>query len=88
MNGSGDNQNGKYKSANMKESFTLTEATGLYNFLRTIPESIDPTIVDIDELKQTIVQIDSYGGQINEMDTVGNNSNRLCCLIRLEDMAA
>lgn len=66
LNGSGENQNGKYKSSYMIENFTPNEAEEIYAFLTdTQPDNPAPAGAD---KTQTLIQIDSYGLQINEMD--------------------
>lgn len=67
LNGSGENQNGKYKSSYIAGNFNLAESKAIAEFLtNTQPENIAPSDVD---LTQTLIQIDSYGAQINNMDT-------------------
>ncbi|BEP66950.1 MULTISPECIES: FAD-dependent oxidoreductase [unclassified Variovorax] len=66
LNGSGENQRGKYKSAYMKRSFTAREAQRIYTHLtRTMP-GID--------LSQSLVQVDSYGGAINKPERIGDTA--------------
>ncbi|WP_202306006.1 BBE domain-containing protein [Dryocola clanedunensis] len=66
LNGSGEYQNGKYKSSYMIRNFEDAEAKSIYQFLtdnqdnNTAPVSADKS--------QTLIQIDSYGLQINKMD--------------------
>jgi len=63
INGSGDNQRGKYKSAYHLDNFDDAEITVLWNNLNG---SDDPL------LNQALVQIDSYGGCINTNDETSN----------------
>jgi len=62
LNGSGENQNGKYKSSYIAANFTLSEASAMAAFL-TSPAPDDA------DVSQTLIQIDSYGARINTMDT-------------------
>ncbi|MEV7027242.1 BBE domain-containing protein [Kitasatospora sp. NPDC093558] len=57
LNGSGDNQRGKYKSAYHRVPFDQGHIDALWEWLRRDVEGLD--------LKQTLVQIDSYGCRIN-----------------------
>lgn len=74
LNGSGENQNGKYKSSYMITNFVGAEAVSIYQFLtdaqatNSAPSSADKS--------QTLIQIDSYGLQVNNMDVgpVGNTA--------------
>ncbi|MEI2267192.1 BBE domain-containing protein [Erwinia sp. CGal63] len=63
INGSGDNQRGKYKSAYQVGNFGDTEITALWNNLNG---SDDPL------LTKALVQIDSYGGCINANNETSN----------------
>lgn len=66
LNGSGENQKGKYKSSHMITNFTDGEARSMYQFLTdTQPNNPAPTSAD---KSQTLIQIDSYGLQVNQMD--------------------
>ncbi|CAM4036787.1 FAD-binding protein [Rahnella bruchi] len=67
LNGSGENQNGKYKSSYISGNFTSAESSAIAAFL-TDTQSDNPSPVDADK-SQTLIQIDSYGSQINAMDT-------------------
>lgn len=67
LNGSGENQHGKYKSSYMAANFNLQESAAIAEFL-TNTQGIIPAPDDAD-LTQTLIQIDSYGAQINTMDT-------------------
>jgi FAD/FMN-containing dehydrogenase len=67
LNGSGENQNGKYKSSYIAGNFVLNESTAMAEFLTgTQVNNAVPVGAD---LSQTLIQIDSYGAQINAMDT-------------------
>lgn len=67
LNGSGENQNGKYKSSYIAGDFTQEEAEAMAQFLtNTLADHPAPAGAD---LTQTLIQIDSYGAQINAMDT-------------------
>lgn len=66
LSGSGENQNGKYKSCNMVANFTASEAAAMYAFL-TNTQNGNPAPASAD-LSQTLIQVDSYGLQINNMD--------------------
>ncbi len=57
LNGSGDNQRGKYKSAYHRRPFTTGQITGMWNWLTRDEPDLD--------LTQTLVQIDSYGCRVN-----------------------
>ncbi|WP_251029341.1 FAD-binding protein [Pseudomonas fluorescens] len=60
VNGSGDNQRGRYKSAYQKGIFTPQVLTAIWATLtRPDPENF---------LTQSLIQIQSFGGRINEMD--------------------
>lgn len=67
LNGSGENQNGKYKSSYIVGNFNLAESKAIAEFL-TNTQSGNTAPSDAD-LTQTLIQIDSYGAQINNMDT-------------------
>jgi hypothetical protein len=56
INGSGDNQRGKYKSAYQKLQFGQTELDAMWHYLN---------VADCPEMNQMLVQFDSYGGCIN-----------------------
>lgn len=66
LNGSGENQNGKYKSSHMIENFSTEEAEEIYAFL-TDTQLNNPSPSQLDK-SQTLIQIDSYGLQVNAMD--------------------
>ncbi|MBV6699779.1 FAD-dependent oxidoreductase [Kitasatospora aureofaciens] len=57
LNGSGDNQRGKYKSAYHRTPFSQVQIDAFWDWLSQDVEGVD--------LKQTLVQIDSYGCRIN-----------------------
>ncbi|WP_312240297.1 BBE domain-containing protein [Pantoea sp.] len=63
INGSGENQRGKYKSCYQVGNFTGTEITALWNNLNGADNPL---------LNQALVQIDSYGGAINTNDETSN----------------
>ncbi|HAV1831783.1 TPA: FAD-binding oxidoreductase [Enterobacter hormaechei subsp. steigerwaltii] len=66
LNGSGDNQNGKYKSSYMVDNFNVEEGSAIYDFLTDSQAgNAAPAVAD---KSQTLIQIDSYGMQINQMD--------------------
>lgn len=67
LNGSGENQNGKYKSSYIAGNFVLNESSAIAEFLTGTQEN-NPVPGSAD-LSQTLIQIDSYGAQINAMDT-------------------
>jgi hypothetical protein len=71
LNGSGENQKGKYKSSYMADGHTFekNESFAIYDFLTD--KSSLPNNVDI---SQTLIQMDSYGGQINLIDTESDES--------------
>ncbi|WP_189389340.1 FAD-binding protein [Buttiauxella sp. B2] len=72
LNGSGENQKGKYKSSYMITNFTGNEAASIYEFLTdTQTDNVAPVSADT---SQTLIQIDSYGLQINKMDS-GHDGN-------------
>jgi hypothetical protein len=68
LNGSGENQCGKYKSSCMVENFIQPEGEEIFYFLtgtqqgNEVPDTVDKA--------QTLIQIDSYGKQINAMDNM------------------
>jgi len=66
LNGSGENQNGKYKSSLMIANFNNAEAGEIYAFLTD--SQADNPAPDTADKSQTLIQIDSYGAQINMMD--------------------
>ena len=60
LNGSGDNQRGRYKSAYQKGGFTQRVLDAIWTTL---------TLPDPDQyLTQSLIQIQSFGGRINQMD--------------------
>ncbi|ANF85030.1 FAD-binding protein [Pseudomonas antarctica] len=59
INGSGNNQRGKYKSAYQVDTFTDEECDAFYNNLSTPSQH--------GTFSQSLVQIDSYGGRINSL---------------------
>lgn len=59
LNGSGENQHGKYKSAYHNFMIEAQMLSAMYKGLTTSVEGID--------LSQGLVQMDSYGGKINEI---------------------
>ncbi len=63
INGSGDNQRGKYKSYYQVGNFGDSEITALWNGLNGADNPL---------LNQALVQIDSYGGCINRNDESTN----------------
>lgn len=63
LNGSGDNQRGKYKSAYQKGQFGQQELDTLWHRLNDASET---------RLTQMLVQYDSYGGCINTNDETAN----------------
>ena len=65
VNGSGNNQRGKYKSSYMKDNFTDSEIDALFRYL----VEVNP---DDSDFSQSLVQVDSYGGAINRVFE-GNN---------------
>jgi FAD/FMN-containing dehydrogenase len=66
LNGSGNNQRGKYGSSYMKDGFTAAEKSTLFAFL-TEENEYDS------DFSQTLVQVDSYGGAINHPCKTNNN---------------
>ncbi|RTQ34988.1 FAD-binding oxidoreductase [Variovorax gossypii] len=66
LNGSGDNQRGKYKSAYMKQNFSAREAQRIYTHLTR-------TIAGVD-LSQSLVQVDSYGGAVNRPERIADTA--------------
>lgn len=60
VNGSGENQRGRYKSAYQKGQFTEQVVTGIWEALN----SADPQPYQT----QSLIQIQSYGGRINQPD--------------------
>jgi hypothetical protein len=60
LNGSGENQRGKYKSAYHRKPFRQSQIDALWHWLRHDVPGVD--------LSQTLVQIDSYGCRINAVD--------------------
>ncbi|MGO2459949.1 MAG: BBE domain-containing protein [Ewingella sp.] len=63
INGSGDNQRGKYKSCYQKAQFGQRELDTLWNYLN---------ITGRPEMNQMLVQFDSYGGCVNVNDEINN----------------
>lgn len=63
INGSGDNQRGKYKSAYQTANFDDAEIATLWNNLNSADDPL---------LTQALVQIDSYGGCINRNNETTN----------------
>lgn len=63
VNGSGNNQRGKYKSSYMKDVFTDHEMNALFKYLVQKGDG---------DFSQSLVQVDSYGGAINHK-AAGNN---------------
>ncbi|REV38585.1 FAD-binding oxidoreductase, partial [Mycobacterium tuberculosis] len=66
LNGSGDNQRGKYKSAYMKQNFSAREAQRIYTHLTR-------TIAGVD-LSQSLLQVDSYGGAVNKPERIADTT--------------
>ncbi|WP_287880927.1 BBE domain-containing protein [Aquitalea sp.] len=60
INGSGNNQRGKYKSEYQIENFSDEVCKALFNNLTNLNDTA---------MKQSLVQIDSYGGKINANGT-------------------
>ncbi|HKK57805.1 FAD-binding protein [Marinobacter sp.] len=71
LNGSGENQKGKYKSSSMIGNFDDAEAEAMFKFL-TDQNASNPAPRAADK-SQTLIQIDSYGAQVNALDD-GNGS--------------
>jgi len=65
VNGSGNNQRGKYKSSYMKDNFTDHEIDVLFHYLTEVHATDS-------DFAQSLVQVDSYGGAINHVFE-GNN---------------
>jgi FAD/FMN-containing dehydrogenase len=65
LNGSGNNQRGKYGSSYMKDGFTSHEVQALYQNL------VNENSTDAD-FSQSLVQVDSYGGAINQVCATNN----------------
>ena len=63
LNGSGDNQKGKYKSAHMRAGFPDDQVRTIYKYLtETRSETGSPV-----DLSSSLLQVDSYGGAINRI---------------------
>lgn len=75
LNGSGENQKGKYKSSSMITNFEASEAEAMFEFL-TDQNASNPTPVAVDK-SQTLIQIDSYGAQVNRMDDGGGSKTAI-----------
>jgi FAD/FMN-containing dehydrogenase len=60
LNGSGQNQRGKYKSAYMRKGFTPHGVKTILKYLKKPSGKMD--------MSQCLLQIDSYGGQINNIE--------------------
>jgi hypothetical protein len=60
LDGTGDNQFGKYKSAYMRQPFPADQIDAIYTWLHTIPTGLAST-----DMEQSLLQVDSYGGAVN-----------------------
>lgn len=63
INSSGDNQRGKYKSANQKLQFGKTELHAMWNYLNVSGDA---------DMNQMLIQFDYYGGCVNANDETNN----------------
>lgn len=63
VNGSGNNQRGKYKSSYMKDNFTDHEIDVLFHYLTEVHATDS-------DFAQSLVQVDSYGGAIDRKSVV------------------
>jgi hexose oxidase len=64
LNGSGDNQKGKYKSAYMRAGFPSSQVQTVYTYLTQDRTDAAGNPVD---LSSSLLQVDTYGGQINRV---------------------
>jgi len=64
LNGSGDNQKGKYKSAYMRADFADEQVRTIYKHLTQNRTDSSGNAVD---LSTSLLQVDTYGGQINRV---------------------
>jgi hexose oxidase len=64
LNGSGDNQKGKYKSAYMRDSFPTSQIETIYEYLTQTRTDGAGHPVD---LSSSLLQVDTYAGQINRV---------------------
>jgi hypothetical protein len=60
LNGSGQNQRGKYKSAYMRKVFPQDQISAIFKWLTTTPDGLSTS-----DMQQSLLQVDTYGGQIN-----------------------
>jgi hypothetical protein len=67
LNGSGSNQNGKYKSAYMRTGFSAAQIEAIYKHLRMVPNGPDGRPIAPSQMAQSLLQVDSYGGKINDV---------------------
>ncbi|MCF3144036.1 FAD-dependent oxidoreductase [Streptomyces platensis] len=74
LNGSGDNQCGKYKSAYMRRGFTEAQLDAIYRHLAT--EDYDNP--------QALLQVDSYGGAINLPDSGATAVHQRSSVLKLQ----
>ncbi|MGW2406341.1 FAD-dependent oxidoreductase [Streptomyces sp. NPDC001739] len=74
LNGSGDNQCGKYKSAYMTRGFTEHQLDAIFNHL---------TRADYDN-PQALLQVDSYGGAINLPDSADTAVYQRSSVLKLQ----
>ncbi|MGA4948028.1 FAD-binding oxidoreductase [Streptomyces lydicamycinicus] len=74
LNGSGDNQCGKYKSAYMRRGFTEAQLDAIYDHLST--EDYDNP--------QALLQVDSYGGAINLPDSGATAVHQRSSVLKLQ----
>lgn len=63
LNGSGDNQKGKYKSAYMRAGFPDDQVRTIYKYLTATPSDAGGPV----DLSSSLLQVDSYGGAINRI---------------------
>jgi FAD/FMN-containing dehydrogenase len=64
LNGSGDNQKGKYKSAYMRADFPDDQVQTIYKYLTQNRTDSSGNAVD---LSSSLLQVDTYGGQVNRV---------------------
>ena len=78
LNGSGDNQKGKYKSAHMRAGFPDDQVRTIYKYLtETRSEAGGPV-----DLSSSLLQVDTYGGAINRI--APGRDGRLAAVIDLQ----
>lgn len=82
LNGSGENQRGKYKSAYLKTAMPSDQVSALYTSLTTDPGPT-PSGLTID-MTSSLVQIDSYGGIINNRSRTASAVPQRSSIMKLQ----